>query len=70
MDQVSSTIGLSALRDLQPKSLTEWNAQYEAMSLEGDWWFKAGVALVGWVRSAANLAANFAAAPALRAAHA
>jgi hypothetical protein len=57
-----------------PKSLADWNAQYEALSPEQDWWFKAGVALVAWVRSLtvsmARAAGQFSTNTAPRAAHA
>jgi hypothetical protein len=52
MDTLSTTVGISFFNRRQPKSLADWNARYEALSLENDWWFKAVVALAGWVRTA------------------
>ena len=70
MDQLSTAIGISNLNGTYPKSLTEWNAQYEALSFQQDWWFKAGAALANWVRASIVSAVKFTATPALRAAHA
>lgn len=53
MDAINTALGLSYRSDAQPRSLVEWNAQYEALSLENDWWFKAAVAVARWVRSGA-----------------
>ena len=70
MDQLSTAIGLSNFNTRQPKSLADWNAQYEAFSVQQDWWFKAGVSLANWLRHSIVSAAKFTATPALRAAHA
>ena len=58
MDQLSTSIGISCLANRHPKSLIEWNAQYEALSVQHDWWFKASVALVRRVRSAVKTIAT------------
>lgn len=52
MDALNTALGFGYARKIQPKSLVEWNAQYEAMSLRHDWWFKAGAAVIRTVRSA------------------
>ena len=52
MDQLSTTVGVSFFNRLQPKSLADWNARYEALSIENDWWFKAAVAFAGWAQTA------------------
>ena len=52
MDQLSTTVGVSFFNRRQPKSLADWNARYEALSLENDWWFKAAVAFAGWAHAA------------------
>jgi hypothetical protein len=52
MDQLSTSIGISYFRDRQPQSLEAWNAQYEALSFENDWWFKTAVAVGRSVRAA------------------
>ena len=58
MDQLSTTIGISCLAGNQPKSLIEWNAQYEANDIRQDWWFKAAAAVVRMVRSAVETVAT------------
>lgn len=58
MDAISTALGLTHARPVQPKSLTDWNADYEADSIHNDWWFKAAVAVTGWVRSAIQASAN------------
>ena len=63
MDQVTTSLGISYLAGSQPKSLIEWNAQYEAQSLRHDWWFKAGAAVIRMVRSAVETISQPATAP-------
>ena len=58
MDPFSTVIGMSILASPRPKSLIEWNAQYEALSVRNDWWFKAGAALAVWVRSTVEFIAD------------
>lgn len=58
MDAISTALGLSHARPAQPQSLTAWNDQYEAQSIHNDWWFKAAVAVSGWVRSAVQTVAT------------
>ena len=70
MDPISTSIGISFVSGGQPKTLEQWNARYEAMSLEQDWWFKAGTALVRWLRSWPIEATKTTVTPAFRAAHA
>jgi hypothetical protein len=53
MDQITTSLGISYLAGSQPKSLIDWNAQYEALTVENDWWFKAAVAVARWVRTSA-----------------
>ena len=69
MDALNTALGLSHARPVQPKSLAAWNAQYEALSLENDWWFEAAVAVIGQVRALAKSIAR-ATAPAPQLAHA
>jgi hypothetical protein len=70
MDPISTSIGLSLVSKSQPETLEQWNARYEAMSLEQDWWFRAGTAAIRFVRTVATRAAEPTATPAFRAAHA
>lgn len=70
MDPISTSIGLSLVSKRQPATLEQWNARYEAMSLDQDWWFKVATAVVGWIRSSQIFAANPIATPAFRPAHA
>jgi hypothetical protein len=58
MDQLITSIGISCLAPNQPRSLIEWNAQYEAQSFRHDWWFRAGAALVRITRSAIKTSAT------------
>lgn len=52
MDQSIMSGGLAHLvTSRSPQSLVEWNAEYEALSVRHDWWFKAAVAVTAWVRS-------------------
>jgi hypothetical protein len=44
-------LSLALVSNSQPQSLEQWNARYEAMSVECDWWFKAGVAIAAWFRA-------------------
>jgi hypothetical protein len=53
MDQLTTGLGIAHLvDDRQPKSLVEWNAQYEALSVRNDWWFRAAAAAISWISTA------------------
>jgi hypothetical protein len=58
MDQFNTCIGMSHLAGRKSQSLVEWNAQYEAMSLENDWWFKAAVSVAKSIRGAITALAS------------
>jgi hypothetical protein len=58
MDQIITSIAVSCLAPNRPKSLIEWNAQYEAQSLRHDWWFRAGAAFVRIIHSAVTTGAT------------
>jgi hypothetical protein len=60
MDPLSSASGVAVLAiSNRPLTLEQWNARYEAMSLELDWLFKAGSALARRIRSVIVSAAEF-----------
>lgn len=72
MDALYNAISLNNFRaGRQPKSLVEWNVQYEAMTFENDWWFRAARAFIGQARNLARTLASSMArpTPALRAAY-
>lgn len=52
MEAVISAIALGRVGQDRPKTLAEWNAEYDALSIAGDWWFRAGVAISAWIGSA------------------
>lgn len=70
MEAISTTIALSNFSNPKGYSLAEWNARYEAMSLEQDWWFKAAMAVAAFARASIRWASKFTTTPALRAARA
>jgi hypothetical protein len=70
MDTYHTTFGLALTGSSTSLTPREWNARYEAMSFEHDWWFKAGVAVSRWVRSSIAPAFAATATPVPSAAHA
>jgi hypothetical protein len=60
MDPLSATCGIAALaRSNRRLTLEQWNARYEATSLEHDWLFKAASALARRIRSVIVSTAEF-----------
>jgi hypothetical protein len=70
MDTYHTAFGLTLLSNNKPLTLEAWNARYEAMSFERDWWFKAAAAVLRWVHSRIASAPAVTATPMSRAAHA